>query len=64
MSDIIAFSHKYNLQFIKIEDIQNISLFIIACSSFLSCLYLSILFYFLKEYFEREHTLESKNTSI
>ena len=42
MSDIIAFSHKYNLQLIKIEDIQNISLFIIACSSFLSYLYYNL----------------------
>ena len=42
MSDIITFLHKYNLQFIKIEDIQNISLFIIACSSFLSYLYYNL----------------------
>ena len=39
MSDIIAFSHKYNLHLIKIEDIQNMSLFIISCSTFLSYLY-------------------------
>lgn len=47
MSDIIAFSHKYNLQVIKIEDIQNISLFIIGCFSLFSYLYynLSTLWY-------------------
>ena len=39
MSDIIAFSHKYNLYLIKKEDIQNMSLFIISCLTFLSYLY-------------------------
>ena len=38
MSDILAFSYKYKLNYIKIEDIQNISLFMIACSCFLSYL--------------------------
>jgi hypothetical protein len=42
MSDIIAFSHKYNLHLIKTEDIQNISLFIIAGCSLFSYLYYNL----------------------
>jgi len=42
MSDIIAFSSRYNLQLMKIEDIQNISLFFIACSSLFSYLYYNL----------------------
>jgi len=38
MSDIIAFVNKYKLNDIKIEDIQNISLFFISTSSLFSCL--------------------------
>jgi hypothetical protein len=42
MTDIIAFSRKYKLNLITIQDIQNISLFGIACSSFCSYLYYNI----------------------
>jgi hypothetical protein len=42
MSEIISFSHKYNLNSIKIEDIQNFCLFIISCCSFFSYLYYNI----------------------
>jgi hypothetical protein len=42
MSNVLAFSYKYNLQLIKVEDIQNISLFIISCSSFVSYLYYNL----------------------
>jgi hypothetical protein len=33
------FLQKYNINFVNIETVQNISLFIISCSSFFSCLY-------------------------
>jgi|LauGreDrversion4_1035100.scaffolds.fasta_scaffold03576_7 hypothetical protein len=42
MTHIRAFSYKYNLNLIKTEDVQNISLFIIACSSFFSYLYYNL----------------------
>jgi len=42
MFNIITFFSKYNLNLIKIEDIQNISLFIISCSSFVSYLYYNL----------------------
>lgn len=42
MSDIIAFSHKYKLDKITIEDIQNVSIFMIGCYSFCSYLYYNV----------------------
>jgi hypothetical protein len=42
MSEIISLSHKYGLHKVSIEDIQNISIFTIAVSTFLSYLYYNI----------------------
>lgn len=43
MLDISAFLYKYNLHLIKIEDINNISVFIIASLCFLLCLYYNLI---------------------
>ena len=42
MSDIITFPYKQNFNLITVEDIQNISIFIIGCWSFFSYLYYNL----------------------
>jgi len=42
MSNIIAFSYKYKLDEVTIEDIQNVSLFVISTFSLFACLYYNL----------------------